>query len=78
MKTVFEKTEWFRKAEYGFFFHFLNSGSALHPQENRSQRIPAPPDEWNRMVERAMEKDFSWKNSTKLYLELYNQLIGKP
>ena len=51
MKTVFEKTEWFRKAEYGFFFHFLNSGSALHPPENRSQRIPAPPDEWNRMVD---------------------------
>ncbi len=51
MKTVFEKTEWFRKAEYGLFFHFLNSGSALHPPENRSQRIPAPPDEWNRMVD---------------------------
>ena len=52
MKNVLKRTEWFRKAEYGFFFHFLNSGSTLHPPENRSQRVPAPPDEWNRMVDR--------------------------
>lgn len=51
MKTVFEKTEWFRKAEYGFFFHFLNSGSRLHSPGNRDQRFPAPPDEWNRIVD---------------------------
>lgn len=51
MKTVFERTEWFRNAEYGFFFHFLNSGSVLHPPADRSQRVPAPPDEWNRIVD---------------------------
>ena len=27
--------------------------------------------DWNKIVERAMNKDFSWKNSAKQYEELY-------
>ena len=30
--------------------------------------------DWNKMVERAMKKDFSWANSAKLYEELYETL----
>lgn len=30
--------------------------------------------DWNKIVERAMEKDFSWKNSAKLYEEVYDNL----
>jgi len=31
--------------------------------------------EWNKMVERGMDKDFSWKNSAKDYEMLYEKLI---
>lgn len=33
--------------------------------------------EWNKMVERGMQKDFSWKNSQNKYENLYNYLIGE-
>lgn len=31
---------------------------------------------WNKMVDRGMAKDFSWKNSAKRYEDVYNFLIG--
>ncbi len=43
------KKEWFREREYGFFFHFLNSGPANTGKN--SQWIPMPPTEWNRRVD---------------------------
>lgn len=49
MKSNERKTEWFREKEYGFFFHFLNSGPI--GAENRNQWTPIPPAEWNRYVE---------------------------
>ena len=33
-------------------------------------------DEWNRMVERAMRKDYSWQTSARKYQEMYDWLIG--
>ena len=30
--------------------------------------------EWNKIVDRGMKKDFSWKSSAKKYEELYNSL----
>ena len=33
--------------------------------------------DWNKIVERAMSKDFSWKNSAGQYQELYKSLIGE-
>ena len=32
--------------------------------------------EWNKMVDRAMMADFSWKTSAKKYEELYNSILG--
>ena len=32
--------------------------------------------EWNKLIDRAMAKDFSWGNSAKQYEEMYNWLIG--
>ena len=32
--------------------------------------------QWNQMVERGMEKDFSWKSSKEKYQNLYNYLLG--
>ena len=32
--------------------------------------------EWNKIVKRGMEQDFSWKNSAQQYAELYEQLVG--
>lgn len=31
--------------------------------------------QWNQMIDRGMEKDFSWKNSTQRYIGLYNYLL---
>ena len=33
--------------------------------------------DWNKIVERAMSQDFSWKTSAKKYEELYRGLIGE-
>ncbi|MCI8326388.1 MAG: glycogen synthase GlgA [Lachnospiraceae bacterium] len=33
--------------------------------------------QWNQMVERGMEMDFSWKKSTEKYMGLYSYLIGE-
>jgi hypothetical protein len=52
MKSTLEKTEWFRKAEYGFFFHFLNSGSALHPPSGKATKVFLSSEEWNAQVNR--------------------------
>lgn len=30
--------------------------------------------DWNKIVERAMKKDFSWNNSARQYEELYDSL----
>ena len=32
--------------------------------------------EWNKMVDRAMARDYSWNSSAKQYEEMYNWLIG--
>ena len=32
--------------------------------------------DWNKMVERAMKADFSWKASAEKYQQLYNDLLG--
>lgn len=32
---------------------------------------------WNKIVDRGMERDFSWKNSAKRYEDVYNFLIGE-
>ena len=32
--------------------------------------------DWNKMVERAMSVDFSWKISAEKYEQLYKELIG--
>ena len=33
--------------------------------------------DWNKIVERAMMKDFSWKNSAKQYEDLYEEPVGR-
>ena len=32
---------------------------------------------WNKIVDRGMEQDFSWRNSAKRYEDVYNFLIGE-
>ena len=32
--------------------------------------------DWNKMVDRAMEVDYSWNASAKKYEKLYDELIG--
>ena len=32
--------------------------------------------EWNKIIDRGMAKDFSWKTSAKEYENLYSQILG--
>ena len=34
-------------------------------------------EEWDKLVKRVMEKDFSWNASAKLYINEYEQLLNK-
>ena len=43
----------------------------------RKEFIMTEKRDWNKIVERAMGKDFSWKNSAGQYQELYKSLIGE-
>ena len=33
-------------------------------------------DEWNNKIESCMKCDFSWKNSAKLYHEMYDEILA--
>lgn len=60
-------------------FSFANyNGDELVNTVNYSKYIYFEhPELWKNMVKRGIEKDLSWKVSTKKYEELYNTLIGR-
>ena len=60
-------------------FSFANyNGDELVNTVNYSKKIYfEQPKLWQNMVKRGIQKDLSWKVSTKKYEELYNTLIGR-
>lgn len=60
-------------------FSFANyNGDELVNTVNYSKKIYfEQPKLWKNMVKRGIQKDLSWKVSTKKYEELYNTLIGR-
>ena len=50
----------------------------IHYKQKYAERVyyEARP-EWNKMVERAMNADYSWDVSAKKYEEMYNELIDQ-
>ena len=60
----------------GFSFYNYNAHELLKTIRYAERVYYDRRDEWNRMVERAMRKDFSWQSSANRYQEMYDWLIG--
>ncbi len=58
----------------GFSFANYNAHEMLHTVEYAKSVFYGHKRDWNKMVDRAMAADFSWKQSAKKYEEIYNRL----
>ena len=60
----------------GFTFANYNAHEMMHAVRYAEQVYYDDKKAWNKMVERAMKADFSWKVSAGKYQEMYDWLIG--
>ena len=61
----------------GFSFANYNAHEMLNTIRYAERIYYDKKRDWNKIVERAMNKDFSWKNSARQYEELYKSLISE-
>jgi len=59
---------------WGFLFHYYTS-DALWDAIKRARALFAQPDVWQKIVHRAMTRDFSWTTSATAYSALYQKLV---
>lgn len=59
----------------GFTFCDYNAHEMLFMIEKAYRVYADHRDEWDDMIERGMQKDFSWNRSAKKYMELYETLL---
>lgn len=59
----------------GFTFHNYNAHEMLSVINYSKQIFYIKKREWNKLVDRGMAIDYSWKNSAALYEELYNTMM---
>lgn len=76
LKDTVEPYNEFEKTGTGFSFSNYNAQEMLNTVRYAERIYYDKKRDWNKIVERAMNMDFSWKNSAKQYNELYNSLIG--
>ena len=72
LKDTVEPYNEFEKTGTGFSFANYNAHEMLGAVRYAEQVYYDKKRDWNKIVERGMKKDFSWKNSAKLYEELYD------
>ena len=60
----------------GFSFSNYNAHEMMGTVRYAEHVIYDKKRDWNKMVERAMKADFSWKASAEKYQQLYNDLLG--
>ncbi len=65
----------FTKTGNGFGFEQFDSSDLLHAIEEAIAAYKDKPS-WKMLVKRAMQEDFSWEQSAKQYIELYQKLQG--
>lgn len=58
----------------GFSFSNINALDLLHVIDQATDLYKNQPEEFRGLQKRAMKKDFSWKRSSKAYLDLYRSL----
>ena len=74
LKDTVEPYNEYEKTGTGFSFANYNAHEMMHTVRYAEEIYYNKKREWNKLVERAMRKDFSWKTSAKQYEELYNCL----
>ena len=74
LKDTVETYNVYEKTGTGFSFTNYNAHEMLATVRYAEQIYYDKKRDWNKIVERGMEKDFSWKNSAKLYEELYENM----
>ena len=74
LKDTVEPYNEYEKTGTGFSFMNYNAHEMLATVRYAEQIYYDKKRDWNKIVERAMNKDFSWKNSAKLYEELYENM----
>lgn len=77
LKDTVEPYNEYEKTGTGFSFMNYNAHEMLTTIRYAEHIYYDKKRDWNKIVERAMKKDFSWKNSAKQYEELYKELIGQ-
>lgn len=76
LKDTVEAYNEYEKTGTGFSFANYNAHEMLHTIRYAERIFYDKKRDWNKIVERGMERDFSWKNSAKQYDMLYKNLLG--
>ena len=77
MKDTVEAYNEYEKTGTGFSFTNYNAHDMLGAVRYAQMIYQDKKRDWNKIVERAMSADFSWKASAKKYEEMYDWLIGE-
>ena len=59
----------------GFTFSNINAHEMLFKIKDALNVYNNRKDDWNRLIKNAMEEDFSWKESSKKYIEMYESIL---
>ena len=77
LKDTVEPFNEFDKTGTGFSFANYNADEMLNTVRYAERIYYDRKRDWNKIIERAMQQDFSWKNSARQYEDLYRSLIGE-
>jgi starch synthase len=76
LKDTVEPYNEYENTGTGFSFRNYNAHEMLATVRYAEGVYYDKKREWNKLVDRAMAKDFSWSSSARQYEEMYNWLIG--
>lgn len=76
LKDTVEPYNEYEKTGTGFSFGNYNAHEMLSTIRYAERIYYDKKRDWNKIVERAMNQDFSWKSSARQYEELYKCLLG--
>ena len=76
LKDTVEAYNEYESSGTGFSFSNYNAHEMLGTLRYAERVYYDKKRDWNKIVERAMEKDYSWRTSALQYQELYDWLIG--
>ena len=77
LKDTVEPYNEYAKTGTGFSFANYNAHEMLKIIRYAHQIFKDKKRDWNKIVERAMSQDFSWKSSAAKYEEMYDWLESK-